>query len=264
MSTRAELKSRAKEQLKGNIGIVFLCALVIFAISLGVNLALFWAPSIASIADFLITPAFILSITMIFLALTRGIRPRVADVFKGFGMFGKALLLQLLMTFFLFMWSLIALIPMAIMLTQFFSYSFDMIIHNGAFTEELYLLQDMMYIRQLLAIILVTSLAMIPMYIKYFSYSMSYYVLAENPCINAIGSLNESKRIMKGHKMRLFVLYLSFIWWWLLGIVTCGIAFIYVIPYVEMTVANFYLDIRQKPEEEQLEAAETEAEVEPV
>lgn len=42
---------------------------------------------------------------------------------------------------------------------------------------------------------------------------MSYYILVENPDYTASEALRESKRIMKGQKLKLFVLWLSFIGW---------------------------------------------------
>lgn len=87
-------------------------------------------------------------------------------------------------------------------------------------------------------------LLVVPGIIKSFSYSMSYYILAENPDMTAKQSLNESKRIMDGHKMDYFMLMLSFIPWIILGVITCGLAFLYVIPYVSTATANFYNEIK--------------------
>ena len=49
---------------------------------------------------------------------------------------------------------------------------------------------------------------------------------------------------MKGRKMDRFVLDLSFIPWFLLCFVTCGIAFLYVTPYTDLTYAAFYRRLR--------------------
>jgi uncharacterized membrane protein len=48
---------------------------------------------------------------------------------------------------------------------------------------------------------------------------------------------------MQGHRWRLFVLCLSFFWWFLLVTVTAGIALIYVGPYMSATLAGFYQDL---------------------
>lgn len=268
MSTRAELKEKAKEQIKGNIGILFLCGLVVFAISL-VSVV----PFIGSIAVFVCAPAFMLSIIMIYLALTQGTRPMVADVFKGFNMLGKALWLYIIISFFLFLWSLPALIPMFVMIGKMI-YNIawlamsDADIITPTFMSFDYVnpgvLWDNISLIYIFGIMLLTFVLAVPAYIKMFSYSMAYYVLAENPTFKAREALNESKLIMKGQKMRLFVLYLSFVLWGLLGIITLGIAYIYVFPYIEATVANFYLDIKRKPETERIEAGEFLAAGEPV
>lgn len=91
-------------------------------------------------------------------------------------------------------------------------------------------------------------LLIIPGFIKAISYSMSFYILAENPGMTATEAINESKEIMNGHKMDYFVLCLSFIPWILLVGVTLGIAGIYVIPYMKLTYTDFYHNIkRQQP-----------------
>ena len=67
----------------------------------------------------------------------------------------------------------------------------------------------------------------IPGIVKSFSYSMSWFVLAENPHLSADEAITASRRIMNGHKWELFVLYLSFIPWYILSFVTFGIGFLF-------------------------------------
>lgn len=83
-------------------------------------------------------------------------------------------------------------------------------------------------------------LLIIPGIIKGFSYSMAFYILAENPEMSVFEALTESRRLMDGHKMEFFVLNLSFIGWILLTAITFGIAGIYVNPYIFATNTNFY------------------------
>ena len=74
---------------------------------------------------------------------------------------------------------------------------------------------------------------------------MAPFILAENDVlITPSEAIAESERIMKGHKTELFTLMLSFIGWWLLTIITCGIASIYVMPYYTATLTNFYNSIK--------------------
>lgn len=84
----------------------------------------------------------------------------------------------------------------------------------------------------------------IPGVIAYYRYSQALYILAENPEKGIMDCINESKAMMYGHKMDKFVLDLSFILWYLLAGVTCGIAGIYVTPYVGVTNAGFYNSLK--------------------
>lgn len=87
-------------------------------------------------------------------------------------------------------------------------------------------------------------LLVVPGIIKAISYSQAYYILAEHPEMSAKEALDESIAMMDGHKMDYFVLYLSFIPWILLCSVTCGLAMLYVAPYMSATFVHFYLAIK--------------------
>lgn len=89
-----------------------------------------------------------------------------------------------------------------------------------------------------------TVMLLIPGIVKSFSYSMSMYILAENKGMSAREAITRSKEMMNGHKLDLFVLYLSFFGWWLLCGITFGIAYIWVGPYMNAAVANFYNSIK--------------------
>lgn len=87
-------------------------------------------------------------------------------------------------------------------------------------------------------------LLIVPGIIKIFSYSMSYYILCDNPEMSANDVRHASIEMMKGNKWRYFCLRLSFIGWYILSILTLGILFLWVIPYVETACAEFYNSIK--------------------
>lgn len=95
-----------------------------------------------------------------------------------------------------------------------------------------------------LFIALWTLLLIVPGIIKAISYSMAFYILAENPDLTAKEALEESKAMMDGRKMDYFRLLLSFFGWFLLGCITLGLGFLYVIPYFHAAEAAFYESIR--------------------
>lgn len=87
-------------------------------------------------------------------------------------------------------------------------------------------------------------LFIIPGIIKALAYSMLPYIIADNPEIEAMEALEKSQEMMRGNKLRLLGLYFSFIGWFILAALTFGIGFVFLAPYIQTTVANFYVDIR--------------------
>mgnify|MGYP003297101647 CR=1 FL=1 len=85
-----------------------------------------------------------------------------------------------------------------------------------------------------------------PAYIAIFRYSMTFFIIADEPELSGAAAIKKSKEMMKGHKWELFVLLFSFFWWYILGIITFGLAYIYIIPYIEATVVNFYEKIKDE------------------
>lgn len=94
--------------------------------------------------------------------------------------------------------------------------------------------------------ILWSLLFVIPGIIKAYSYAMTFYILADHPEMSAKDAIKTSQVMMDGHKMDLFVLELSFIGWYLLCVITFGIAALYVGPYVSASYAAFYEAIKDE------------------
>ncbi len=185
MLDRAELKFMAKEQIRGNLGTYFLCYLIYGLIT--------GASAIVVVGPMLLAPPLMMGILMLFMGATRGIKPDLEDMFRGFNMFGQSVLLFLATGLFVFLWSL---------------------------------------------------LFVIPGIIKAISYMFAPYILAENPDMPVMEAIKASKEMTRGHKGELFVMYLSFIPWFLLCGVTFGFAAIYVGPYVMATYTNAYNRIK--------------------
>ena len=88
-------------------------------------------------------------------------------------------------------------------------------------------------------------LLLIPGCIKSYSYAMTPYILKDNPEMKNNAAIEESMRMMDGHKLELFLLDLSFIGWALLSLLTCGIGFLWLTPYMNMARVNFYEDLKK-------------------
>lgn len=77
-----------------------------------------------------------------------------------------------------------------------------------------------------------------------YCYHMVPYILAENPDMRSSDVLRMSKEMMQGHKLNTWVLKLSFIGWWLLGSLACGVGTFLVYPYYDATFAELYATLR--------------------
>jgi len=91
-----------------------------------------------------------------------------------------------------------------------------------------------------------TLLLIIPGIIASFGYALTPYLMAEYPEMGANEAITLSKKMMKGYKEHLFYLYLSFIGWSLLSILTLGIGYLWLLPYMSVAEATFYREVSQK------------------
>lgn len=104
-----------------------------------------------------------------------------------------------------------------------------------------------------------TLLLIVPGIIKSLSYAMTPFVLKDHPELSYDAAISESSRMMKGYKMKLFLLELSFIGWIILALLTLGFGFLILQPYMQTALAAFYEDLKAerapKQEEEPVAAA---------
>lgn len=88
-------------------------------------------------------------------------------------------------------------------------------------------------------------LLVVPGIIKGLAYSMYPYVLRDEPDLSVWQTLKKSEAIMKGYKGKLFLMYLSFVGWFILGAFTFGILYIWLTPYIMTSTVKFYDDVRR-------------------
>lgn len=194
MKTFNELKASAKTQIKGKIGILFAMFLIMIVIMIGVSIASSFVPVLGSIANQLVSAAFTLGGTFVFLKIAKGETVSVGNIFYGFEDLWTAIKAQFFMGLFILLWYLLLIIPGII---------------------------------------------------KTYAYSMTFYILAENKGMPVLEAITLSRKMMDGHKMDLFLLFLSFIGWFILVLITFGIAGIWVYPYLNATLTNFYLSVKE-------------------
>ena len=186
----SEIKSKAKHQINGKIAKLFLITIIYTIILLLSNIFSLVTFGVSSI---IIVPCIIMGYYNIYLKLVETCEVEVSKLYSGFNIMGKSIGLVFLQNIYIFLWSL---------------------------------------------------LFVIPGIIKSFSYSMSYYIMLENPEIGINEAIKKSSKIMEGNKLKLFLLQLSFIGWFLLAPFTFGLLYIYIIPYIQTSMVNFYNSIK--------------------
>ena len=232
-ATSAELKARAKGQLLGKYGTVIPAVLAVEIIMLSINGVISFPLNPQTIPGAigifiveclmqLLGGIFIAGQTYLYLNISCGGNIRVSDVFYSFTHHpDRAILIQLYQLLLM----LAAYVPLFVVL-------------------GLWMVIDSFYM--LIPITIAFCFGLVASVVISLMYSQSYFVMLDFPDFSAVQCLRFSRKIMKGSKARRFYLDVSFIPLYLLGILTCCIGLLFVIPYVNTTYSNFYLELMSK------------------
>lgn len=79
-----------------------------------------------------------------------------------------------------------------------------------------------------------------------FCFQLVFILYSDDARINLIEAFCISNKLMKGAKWKMFVLGLSFIGWAMLGLLSMGIGFLWISPYMTQSSVNFYLELRHE------------------
>ena len=78
------------------------------------------------------------------------------------------------------------------------------------------------------------------------AWALTPYLLLDYPGLRVQDAMKQSKKLMRGNKWRLFLLYLSFLGWLIFSVLTFGIGLLWIVPYMEMTIITFYRELRNE------------------
>lgn len=233
----AELKASAREHLLGHYGTVIgaflLMGLILgtatIAVSLVVDLSTIPGTIIYYAIMFLIsvlTGLFTSGNAYLYLKVICGRPVSVGDLFYGFQLCpDKAITIQAWITLITYIANLPQIILNYIMMTNF---------HRMDQVMNLMLPYALSLILSGVVSVMLGLL-----------YEQAFFLLHDFPQYTAKELLQKSRRLMVHHKGRLFYLYVSFLPLMLLGLLSCGLALLWVIPYMAATEAEFFLDLIQ-------------------
>lgn len=262
---RKEFKRQAKQALSGRWKVPVLATLIHSAICIIIALCLYpWdfakmslnpdAAFYVGTSDFLLMflssmfkailfeafflvgfPVLLFALNWMYHALYKNAESVTFNTFiNGFTYWKKAIPAYLWQTLWLYLWCLAAyaiffvgVLIIVLLTTVFFSFANPVV-------------EIIVGICSFILVLGVVSVFMGIILNRTYAYSMTMYIISDNPNIGAIKALNLSKTITKGYKFKLFVLEFSFIGWELLGILSLGIGFLWISPYITLTIVNAY------------------------
>ena len=167
---------------------------------------------------------------IIYLNNLRGESVSVEHIFNGFRDFRRICGTRLLEAIYVALWILLFAIPISILSVM----TLTQVITNEAVFK--------------LVVNLIVILCCIPGIIKAYSYSLTQYILKDYPQLSYNAAIEKSMQIMKGRKLRLFKLHVSFFGWFMLSMCTLGIGLLWLIPYISTSQAVFYLEAKAESE----------------
>ena len=267
--TSKEMKAQARSLLAGNYGTIIAATLLsslitvilsnIFSQTSSNNLALFIGFASSLILS-LLSSVLDAGFTHMYLKTARGEGPVISDIFHWFtGFADKVILIAL---------ALIGInLALVLLLSVFLFIAFFASGINALQLSEQLISHLSMFLRTWnisyleipglsfssaaipLAVILIWALIAAAVNLRFF---LVYYLLCDNPDQSPAAVLMQSSRLMRGSRLRLILLYISFAGFFLLGLLSFGLAFLWILPYIRMTETLFYLNLARNTFQEEI------------
>ena len=235
LRSSAELKAAAKEHMFGHYGTAIGAWLLVTVSTMFFSFAaLAFAEDTTTVVGMCIYIAISFAVSVLtglfssgsayfYLKIVCGQHVTVNDIFCGFRFYpDKALLIQAWIALFIYLFDL----PRFITASR---------LPDPPGKQEL-----------LLYIACIVLSLIIPVIIKLF-YGQVFFLLHDFPQYTTRELLAPSRRLTSGHKLKLLYIYISFLPYLIPCLLSCGIAMLWVLPYINATLAEFYLDlVREK------------------
>ncbi len=230
-----EITRRAREALAGHwaemFGIFLLWLVINLAVQgLGVGLDMYAAP-LGTIASLILAVPFAIGLLRVQLAVADGQPPRVNLLFSGFPRWGVGLMAQILVQIFFLLWVvaftfLTALIGAAVVAMR-----------GGRFDSPPPMEGPMRVLTVLLVVGWVVAMTVVML-----RYMLTFWIIADDPDAGPAMAIRRSVQLMRGRKWKFVCFALRFLGWALLAMLTCGVGFLFLAPYMGVATALWYRD----------------------
>lgn len=235
-----ELTARARASLSGKWGTVIGFVVLYLLLSVLISLVGACVPFGSLLANLIVGGPLALGAIGFSITIARGQTAGMDLLFAGFRRMWPAMGAIALIMIFTALWLLLSLLP-------FILWFVILLVGQRLRLENLP--DDSAALWSLLGphiavFVLAGIVYMVAMTVLALRYSQTLYVLWDNPDIGPLEAVRRSVAMMRGRKGKLFLLGLRFIGWAFLAMLTCGIGFLWLIPYMMISYAHFYDDLR--------------------
>lgn len=222
-----KIKEKALKKLEGNYIIPIIVIIIYGLITLTFEIIskLIYNENMSIFFSIIVTGLLYMGLLEITIKIARGKKADIMDLFRRTDLFWKCIAITIILVSFTLLCSVLEYIAFK-SLQAFIVYQTDMSsLISGA----------------MLIIGIILCSAIIAFYIIIMiSCSQSYYILYENENMSVLDIINRSMDLMENHKIDYILYELSFVGWILVGIVTFGLLFLWVTPYMMVSNVIFY------------------------
>lgn len=225
-----KIKGKALNQLEGKY-IIPIVAIIIYGLIVflaNIVAKLIYNENMTVFFAMIIKGLIYMGLLQIFIKVARNKKADIMDLFKRTDLFWKCAAITIILFSFTLLCGVLEVIAFNA-LNSFISYQTDL---N----------------KLILSFLIITGIVLCAAIAIFYgslmiSCSQVYYILYDNENMPVIDIFNKSMDIMENHRLDYLIYVLSFIGWIIVGILTLGILFIWIIPYIEISNVYFYDEV---------------------
>jgi uncharacterized membrane protein len=228
-----DITRRAREALRGRwgiaVGFTILLQMLVFAVVMVMVLVNTVLPLAGSLLQVAIVMPLSVGGLIFYLALSRGREISLGQMFGGFRSWWQVVGANLMMVVLFIGWALAVLLPFGIVAVAL-AVSNHLKRGEGAAV----VLLGAAWLVYVLTVIVLS-----------YRYAMTFFAIADDPACGPVEAIRRSVHLMRGAKWKLFRLSWRFFGWALLCSLTCGIGILWLAPYMAVSMAGFYDDLKR-------------------
>lgn len=233
--TSSEIRAEARKGLTGKWGKAALATLVFSVLTYLISFILNFVPFVGSLVATVISPVLSFGFLVTMMKLKRDTEISYVGFFSdGFSSFGKV--------WGVIGWTIVKLIvPVVLVVISIIVLAIGMTMSIAGSSAGIILavIGGIAYFASLIYAI-----------IKSYLYQLSLYIIVDNETMTAKEAVEESEKLMNGHRWEFFWLQLTFIGWAILAVFTCGIGMLWLMPYIQISTIEFYENLAGKTDAE--------------